>query len=133
MSSWNALVSEVNKSIAGMNTKASEANSAATLAKEAANAAADAAEAAEDAAKNAEAETRASERERAKWTGATASVRTLDEDEDATLTLSDVGGVKNFAFGVPRGMTGADGEKGDPGESGVTFTLQGTTLYITTK
>jgi len=130
MSTWNALVSDVNKAIADMNAEASKANSAATLAGEAANAATDAAEAASDAAEAANDAAEATADERYKWENATASIRTLNEDEDATLTMSEIGGVKNFAFGVPRGVTGADGAKGDPGVSGVTFTLTGTSLYI---
>ena len=130
MSSWNALVGEVNNAIAGMNAQASAANSAATLAQEAANAAADAAETAVDAAESALDEAEAAAKERAKWEGATASIRTLEPDEDATLTMSDAGGVKNLAFAVPRGIQGRDGEKGAAGESGVSFTLTGTSLYI---
>ena len=130
MSSWNALVGEVNNAIAGMNTKASEAGAAAALAKEAAQEAEAAAKKAQDCAGDADEAAEKAEEERAKWTGATAGIRTLEHGEDAALTLSETGGVKHFAFAVPRGEPGADGEKGDPGHSGVTFTLQGTTLYI---
>ena len=130
MSAWNALVSDVNKTIAKMNEAASEANSAATLAGEAANAAIVAAENAEDAADAAIEAAEDAQAERTKWENATASIRTLEPDEDATLTVGDVGGVKNFSFAVPRGAVGKDGEKGATGESGVTFTLTGTSLYI---
>lgn len=130
MSAWNALVSDVNKTIADMNAAASEANSAATLAGEAANAATIAAENAKNAAETANDAAEDAQAERTKWENATASIRTLEPDEDATLTMGDVGGVKNFAFAVPRGVVGKDGEKGATGESGVTFTLTGTSLYI---
>lgn len=130
MSSWNALVSDVNKTIANMNEAASDANSAATLAGEAANAATVAAENAENAAEAANDAAEDAQAERVKWENATASIRTLDAEEEATLTMSEIGGVKNFAFAVPRGAIGKDGEKGSPGESGVTFTLTGTSLYI---
>ena len=51
---------------------------------------------------------------------------------EATAALSESGGVKKFTFGIPRGADGAKGAKGDTGKSGVTFTLSGTTLNITT-
>lgn len=131
MSAWNALVSDVNKAIADMNSEASKANSAATLAGEAANAATVAAENAEKAADAANEAAEETAGERAKWELATASIRTLTEDEEATLELRDVGGVKNFAFAVPRGKTGVDGAQGPAGVSGVSFMLSGTSLYIT--
>jgi len=130
MSSWNALVSDVNNAIAGMNERASAANSAATLAAEAALSAAQAAENAAEAAEEAEGAAKETAQERAMWENATASIRTLEEDEEATLQMSEAGGVKHFAFGVPRGATGMSGAQGAPGKSGVSFTLSGTSLYI---
>lgn len=130
MSTWNALVGDVNKAIADMNEEASKANAAAALAGEAAAAAQDAADAAKEAADAADEAADAAAKERSTWENATAGIRTLEADEDATLTLSETGGVKHFAFAVPRGETGADGAKGAPGVSGVTFTLTGTSLYI---
>ena len=130
MSTWNALIGDVNRAIADMNEEGSKANAAAAQAGEAAAAAQDAADAAQEAAQAAQDAAQATQDERYKWENATAGVRTLEADEDAALTLSETGGVKHFAFAVPRGVTGADGAKGAPGVSGVTFTLTGTSLYI---
>ena len=74
----------------------------------------------------------AAEAERAKWAGATAAATTVEAGGEATAALGESGGVKVFTFGIPRGADGAQGEKGDTGKSGVTFTLSGTILNITT-
>lgn len=41
-----------------------------------------------------------------KWVGANASATTLAAGSDATVTVTEVGGVKHFAFGVPKGTDG---------------------------
>lgn len=130
MSSWNALVSEVNTTIADMNKAASNANAAATQAKEAAQEAEEAIAAAQAATQAAEEAADECNETRAEWDGATFSVTKLDENAEPTFEALDRGGVKHLAIGVPSGKTGQDGAKGDPGVSGVTFTLTGTTLYI---
>ena len=60
--------------------------------------------------------------------GMTVQTETLAAGSAATATLS--GNV--LTLGIPRGADGAKGAKGDTGRSGVTFTLSGTTLNITT-
>ena len=130
--SWNALVADVNGKISEMNAAISGANGAASTAKTAAEGANAKAAEADAAAQTAEAAAAAAEAERSKWAGATADASTLEPGSDATAVLSESGGVKKFTFGIPRGADGAKGAKGDTGKSGVTFTLSGTTLNITT-
>lgn len=130
--SWNALVADVNSKISEMNAAISGANGAASTAKTAAETANEKAADADATAQEAHAAADDAEAERAKWAGATAEANTLEPGSDATVTLSESGGVKKFTFGIPRGADGAQGEKGDTGKSGVAFTLSGTTLNITT-
>ena len=133
--SWNALAADVNGKLSEMNTAISGANGAASTARNAAESADSAAERAHAAADGAEDAARAAEAEQAKWSGATAQAETLPAGEAAAVTITENGGVKQFTFRIPRGADGAQGEKGekgDTGRSGVTFTLSGTTLGITT-
>ena len=106
---WDALVAEVNLAISETNTAASSANAAAAVA--------------------------------GKWGNVTTSAETLPEGSNATFAVSETGTGKNMHVGIPRGATGAQGPKGDKGDkgdtgatgpAGVTFTLSGTTLTITT-
>ena len=106
---WDALVAEVNLAISATNTAASNANAAAAVA--------------------------------GKWGNVTTSAETLPEGSNATFAVSETGTGKNMHVGIPRGATGAQGPKGDKGDkgdtgatgpAGVTFTLDGTTLTITT-
>lgn len=100
---WDALVTEVNLSISQMNQVASAANAAAA--------------------------------EAAKWGNASVSARTLAPGSEATAELSEVGGVKHITYGIPRGAQGPQGPagpQGPKGPAGVTFSLSGTTLTITT-
>ena len=129
---WNALVADVNSKISEMNAAISGANGAASTAKTAAENANGKAAEADEAAQAAQNAAAAADAERAKWAGATADASTLEPGSDATAALSESGGVKKFTFGIPRGADGAKGAKGDTGRSGVTFTLSGTTLNITT-
>jgi len=129
---WNALVGEVNDKLAEMHQEISDANSAEALGKQAveeANAAANAANAAAKAANDAAEEMTA---EMGGWSEATVSAITRDAGSSASVELLEENGVKHFRFGIPAGRDGAEGEKGDTGESGVTFTLSGTTLHIKT-
>lgn len=122
-SAWDVLVAEVNLALSNMNTAASEANAAAAGASEAAQAANDAAEAASSAAQSAETAGNA-------WGKATAEALTLEPGSEATVTLAEnEDGTKRLVYGIPRGDKG---EKGDTGPAGVTFTLEGATLYIDT-
>lgn len=120
---WDALVAEVNLTLARMNTAISEANAAAASVSEAAQRANDAANNADSAAEMAFAQAKA-------WKNATAQAVSLDEESDASVLLSsNEQGGRHLVFGIPRGEKG---EKGDTGPAGVTFTLSGATLYIDT-
>lgn len=106
VNAWDALVQEVNLALSNVATATSNANAAATQA--------------------------------AKWGSATVSAETLAEGSNATVTVSEANGAKHITYGIPRGATGAQGAKGDKGDkgdtgpAGVTFSLSGTTLTITT-
>lgn len=127
--SWNALVADVNGKISEMNTAISGANGAASTAKSAAENAKAAAESANAAAETANGQAAQAQ----KWIGATAEATTVAAGGEASVSISESGGVKKFTFGIPRGADGAKGEKGDTGRSGVTFLLTGTVLSITTE
>jgi len=45
-----------------------------------------------------------------------ASVTTLEAGESATVEVTEVGGHKNLAFGIPAGEKGEQGEPGEPGD-----------------
>lgn len=126
--SFSALMAEVNQVIAEASQATSTAKGAAIQAQDATQKANNSAAAANDAAAVAV----ASAAETDKWKGATVSARTLEPGESATVALREQDGVKHFEFALPRGRDGKEGAKGDPGRSGVTFTLSGTTLNITT-
>ena len=106
INAWDALVAEVNLAISTTNTATSNANAAAAVAN--------------------------------KWGNVTTSVETLPEGSAATFEVTETGTGKNMKVGVPVGATGATGpqgpkgDKGDTGPAGVTFSLSGTTLMITT-
>lgn len=132
VNAWDALVQEINLTLATMNTAVSGANAAAEKANEGSKTAQAAAQAAENAADSAKA---AGAAVTAAWKNATVSAQTLAPGAAATVTLSESGGVKHLAYGIPRGQDGArgpQGPKGETGPAGVTFTLSGTTLYIVT-
>lgn len=123
INAWDSLVAEVNLTLAAANTAASGANAAAASASTAAQQANSAAQAADTAAQAANAAGNA-------WASATTSATTLAAGSAATVKATDNDdGTKHLAFGIPRG---AKGEKGDTGPAGVTFTLDGATLYIVT-
>ena len=122
LNAWDSLVAEVNLSLSRVNSAVSGANAAAAGANEAAERAEAGAAAATQAATAAQAMTD-------KWQKATASVTTLEPGTNATVALSESGGAKKLSFGIPRGEKG---EKGDTGPAGVTFHLEGATLYIDT-
>lgn len=131
INAWDALVQEINLTLAAVNTATSGTNAAAETAQKSAEHAENAKQAADAAAKAAgdagAAVTKA-------WMGAQASAVTLEPGEAATVHLTETDGVKHLVYGIPRGAKGERGEqgpKGDTGPAGVTFTLSGTTLYIT--
>lgn len=120
---WDALVGEVNLALATIGTATSGANAAAAGASEAA-------QRAQSAAQAAAAASAAADKMTASWANATAEVTTLAPGSEATVALGEnADGAKKLSFGVPKGEKG---DKGDTGPAGVTFTLSGTTLYITT-
>ena len=127
ISAWDALVQEINLSLATVSTATSGANAAAASASEAAQ----------------RTETTIAEARQMtqKWENATAAASTLAPGSAATVTLSERNGVKHLAYGIPKGEKGAKGDtgatgpqgpKGDTGPAGVTFRLSGSKLYITT-
>lgn len=152
---WDALVAEVNLTLAKMNTAVSGANAAAETAGTAAKAADKAAGGAESAAKTAgdAAESASSAAEAANTAAAGANTQaahlqsmvvqaaTREYGSGSTASLTDDGEKKVLSLGLERGMPGRDGAKGDkgekgdpgdPGPAGVTFQLVGTVLTITT-
>lgn len=123
LNAWDVLVAEVNLTLSQVDTAISEANAAA----QSADAAAETAQSAADAANEAAA---AAQESADAWNNATASAQTLAPGSGATVTLGEnAQGGKHLTYGIPQGEKG---EKGDTGPAGVTFTLSGTTLYITT-
>ena len=130
LSTFDALMAEVNQKISEADMAASQANAAAAMASEAG---ADAREKAEDALTAAQ-EAREAAQQAAgaaeAWENATAQARAGSE---AGVTLTQEDGAKKLSFVIPCGQDGAAGAKGDTGRSGVTFSLSGTKLYITTE
>lgn len=122
--SWNALVGEVNLAIQKTNAAASAANESAQASKDAQDTMIASYEA-----------------QQKKWTNAQATVSTLDPGSDATVSMTDDGEKKVLQFGIPRGEKGDKGDKGDTGAAGpqgpvgpagVSFSLSGSILTITT-
>lgn len=125
---WDALVTEINLTIAKMNTAISETNAAAENAKTQTEAALEAEKGALRAAAAAEALA-----ERLGNMEIQAQVREYGSGNTAELT--DDGEKAVLALGLERGAPGAKGDKGDkgdPGPIGATFKLSGGILYITT-
>lgn len=152
---WDALVAEVNLTLAKMNTAVSGANAATETANVAASGANQAAEAANKAAgtANTAAGSANSAAEAANTAAAGANTQaahlqsmvvqaaTREYGSGSTASLTDDGEKKILSLGLERGMPGRDGVKGDKGEkgdkgdtgpAGVTFQLVGTVLTITT-
>ena len=141
---WDALVAEVNLTLAKMNTAVSGANAAAETADTAAKAADKAAGGAESAAKTAgdaagsassaaeEAQKAAEAAEAAAAGAASQAAHVPSKDVQAatreygsggagcgsTASLTDDGEKKILSLGLERGMPGRDGAKGDKGEKG---------------
>ena len=127
---WDALVTEINLTLSKMNTAISEANAAAEGAKTQTEATQKAVQAANTQAQRlADMDIRAQARE---------------YGSGSTAQMADSGGKLVLTLGIERGKPGAKGDKGDKGEkgdrgdkgdtgpAGVTFSLSGTTLTITT-
>lgn len=123
MNAWDALVGEVNLTLSEMNTAISSVNAAVVSAGEAAAQARKAAQTASSAAEAANAQANVIK-------NTTVSAQTLSAGSDATVTTTNnsQGGV-HITYGIPRGEKG---DKGDTGPAGVTFRLEGSTLYIDT-
>ena len=131
---WDALVAEVNLTLAKMNTAVSGANAATETANVAASGANQAAEAANTAAAGANTQA-------AHLQSMVVQAETREYGSGSTASLTDDGEKKVLSLGLERGMPGRDGAKGDKGEkgdkgdtgtAGVTFQLVGTVLTITT-
>ena len=145
---WDALVAEVNLTLAKMNTAVSGANAAAETADTAAKAAdkaagsaSSAAEAANQAAEAANTAAAGANTQAAHLQSMVVQAATREYGSGSTASLTDDGEKKVLSLGLERGMPGRDGAKGDKGEkgdkgdtgtAGVTFQLVGTVLTITT-
>ena len=124
---WDALVTEINLTLSKINTAISEANAATEGAKTQTEATQKAVQAANTQAQRlADMDIRAQARE---------------YGSGSTAQMADSGGKLVLTLGIERGKPGAKGEKGDKGDrgdkgdtgpAGVTFSLSGTTLTITT-
>lgn len=132
VNTFDALMAEVNQKISEVSTAASEANAAAALAKDAAEEAKIQAQEAQSAAKGTSEAAQKAQEEAQAWENATVEAADIAAGGSASVTLSEQSGAKKLIFGIPRGAAGAQGPKGDMGRSGVTFTLSGSRLYITT-
>ena len=127
---WDALVTEINLTLSKINTAISEANAATEGAKTQTEATQKAVQAA-----NAQAQRLADMDIRA---------QAREYGSGSTAQMADSGGKLVLTLGIERGKPGARGDKGDKGEkgdrgdkgdtgpAGVTFSLSGTTLTITT-
>lgn len=127
---WDALVTEINLTLSKINTAISEANAATEGAKTQTEATQKAVQAA-----NAQAQRLADMDIRA---------QAREYGSGSTAQMADSGGKLVLTLGIERGKPGAKGDKGDKGEkgdrgdkgdtgpAGVTFSLSGTTLTITT-
>lgn len=130
--SWNETIAQVNKALSDMSSAASAANGAAAAADEQTSAAQNAAEAANAAAQEAQEAAESAEAAAKLWGNATLSAVGLEEGNAPTVTSTlKEDGSYNHEFGIPVGATGEKGDPGPAGESGVTFRLDGTKLYIT--
>ena len=124
---WDALVTEINLTLSKINTAISEANAATEGAKTQTEATQKAVQAANTQAQRlADMDIRAQARE---------------YGSGSTAQMADSGGKLVLTLGIERGKPGAKGDKGDKGDrgdkgdtgpAGVTFSLSGTTLSITT-
>lgn len=141
VSSWDAMVEEVNLTLSTMNTAISEANASIEEVKSMAESARAAAGGANAAAGNAQAAAQNANTLTGKLRGMQVTANTLPAGSGATAALTDDGTRYRLALGIPRGADGAtgpqgergpQGPKGDTGPAGVTFRLDGTTLYIDT-
>lgn len=124
---WDALVAEINLTLSKINTAISEANAATEGAKTQTEATQKAVQAA-----NAQAQRLADMDIRA---------QAREYGSGSTAQMADSGGKLVLTLGIERGKPGAKGDKGDKGDrgdkgdtgpAGVTFSLSGTTLTITT-
>lgn len=124
---WDALVTEINLTLSKINTAISEANAATEGAKTQTEATQKAVQAA-----NAQAQRLADMDIRA---------QAREYGSGSTAQMADSGGKFVLTLGIERGKPGAKGDKGDKGDrgdkgdtgpAGVTFSLSGTTLTITT-
>lgn len=124
---WDALVTEINLTLSKINTAISEANAATEGAKTQTEATQKAVQAA-----NAQAQRLADMDIRA---------QVREYGSGSTAQMADSGGKLVLTLGIERGKPGAKGDKGDKGDrgdkgdtgpAGVTFSLSGTTLTITT-
>ena len=132
MTTFDALMAEVNQKISEANAAASQANAAAAEAKEAVDGVREDMQTVQAAAQEAQNAAHEVLRTAQEWEDLSVEATTAAASGTAGVTLTQAAGAKKLSFILPRGADGAVGAKGDTGRSGVTFTLSGTKLYITT-
>ena len=130
--SFDALVVDVNRKISEMNAAASNANGVTANAKQAVENANAAIAQANAAIEHATTTAQKANEEADAWDNAVMAAESVAEDDKAAVRVEEEDGAKKLTFSIPVGATGPVGPQGNPGKSGVTFTLSGTSLYITT-
>lgn len=128
---WDALVTEINLTIAKMNTAISETNAAAENAKTQTEAAQKAGTEASTAAKSANTQAQ-------RLANMNIQAQTREYGSGSTAQMADSEGKLVLTLGIERGEPGVKGDKGEKGDKGdtgpigATFKLSGGILYITT-
>lgn len=120
-------------SASAASSSASAASTSATNAANSATAANDAKTDAISAKNDAITAKNAAESAQQKIENMTASASQLPEGSTPTVTKTEVGGVVNLAFGIPKGDTGATGSQGPKGEDGLGVPAGGTTGQVLAK
>lgn len=124
----NSAAANANEQAESANLAAQNANNAAASASAQAGAAANAATSANNAAASAAAQA-------SHLQSMVVTAGTREYGSGSTASLTDDGVKKILSLGIergPQGATGPQGPQGPMGPAGVTFSLSGTTLYITT-
>lgn len=124
----NSAAANANEQAESANLAAQNANNAAASASAQAGAAANAATSANNAAASAAAQA-------SHLQNMVVTAETREYGSGSTASLTDDGVKKILSLGIergPQGATGPQGPQGPMGPAGVTFSLSGTTLYITT-
>lgn len=133
--SANGAAKSANDAAASANLAAASANNAAASASAQAGAAANAATGANNAAASANNAAASAAAQASHLQNMVVTAGTREYGSGSTASLTDDGVKKILSLGIergPQGATGPQGPQGPMGPAGVTFSLSGTTLYITT-